>query len=148
MSRIALRYTHAMRARSLDVAQHEAAHVVVGLALGMRLELATLTPERVRGQLWHGSVTWREGRESARDAIMYAAGLAWDRSVRLSRGERSSWDWTYCRDIVRSVTAVEACITAAAAILGGRMGAHARVTRALLERDLRAADVRRLARGE
>ena len=135
-----------MEIRDLETAQHEAAHVVVGCAVGLRLDRAAIGP-------WPGSrkskpcddaMGWAEFFEVRGDgtaqAIMIAAGIAWDRGLRFSP-RFSSYDWRECNKIVRGRRSVEACVTAAAAILAGRMSVHARVTRALLERDLTAADL-------
>ncbi len=131
--------------RSLQDAQHEAAHVVVGLALGLRLWRVTLAPagkDDDAETIWHGRPWPREA-----DLIMTAAGVAW---------ERRCGDLTHARqdlkDLrragVRGNARIRALERAAWAVLMSRAGAHARVTRALLERDLVEADVRRLARCE
>ncbi len=133
-----------MSTRSLEDAQHEAAHVVVGLALGLRLDRVWLgaTPEDDCITQWHGTPWYREA-----DILMTAAGVAW---------ERRCGDLTHARsDIaalrrrgIRGNARLRALEVAAWAILTERAGAHARVTRALVARDLTGRDVRALARGE
>jgi hypothetical protein len=113
-------------------AQHEAAHVVVGTALGLRLTKATIESDR---KDWAGFVQFYEG---AREAflIMYAAGPAWERrtggDLTLAHG-----DLSILRSMrVRGTMRVRALELAAWAVLESRAAQHARVTRALLEGDL------------
>lgn len=131
-------------ADTFETAQHEAAHIVVGVAVGLRLERATARPTR---GAW--GETWFAGEHRGLDtafALMYAAGIAWDRALGLS-DYGSSLDARYCRELVGK-RGVEACTLAASAILATRGGIHARVTRALLEHDLTMAHVEALAKGE
>lgn len=135
--------------RPLEIAQHEAAHVVVGVALGLRLREAVLRVETLPGG-WegHGYVWFRGvhgGRQREALALMYAAGAAWDEAV---GGELSEADERLVRGLVSSARGVRVCVHAAGAMLAGLGVAHARVTRALLERDLRGPDISALARGE
>lgn len=136
-----------MRKRSLDVAQHEAAHIVVGAALGMRMRRAVL--EARPGWTWSGGV-WFDGRASTTEAwgLMLAAGVAWEfATAGHARGARG--DLAVLRSMgVGTRDRVRALATASAALLAGLGPAHARVTRALLERDLTGQDIARLARGE
>ena len=129
-----------MTTRSLQDAQHEAAHVVVGVALGLRVERVVLGSEP--------EVTWR-GSPWPREAglLMWAAGVAWER--RCGDLFHASYDLKDLRRAgVRGNARIRALERAAWAVLMSRAGAHARVTRALLARDLVEADVRRLARCE
>ncbi len=135
--------------RPLEIAQHEAAHVVVGVALGLRLREAVLRVEALPGG-WegHGYVLFRGvhgGRQREALALMYAAGCAWEEAV---GGGLSEGDERLCRGLVTSARGVRVCVRAAGAMLAGLGAAHARVTRALLERDLTARDIATLARGE
>lgn len=139
-------------ARDLATAQHEAAHVVVGVALGLRLVDVRVTPDDPH---WHGEATFREhhwARSGARRtalALMCAAGVAWERAVDPHRGRyTAASDRAELRKLTRSRHDVESCVRAAGAMLATLGPAHARVTRALLERDLSGADVAALARGE
>jgi hypothetical protein len=133
--------------RPLDVAQHEAAHIVVGTALGMRLRRAVL--EQVPGWEWSGGV-WFDGRASTTEAwgLMLAAGVAWEwATVGHARGARG--DLAVLRSMgVPTRDRVRALATASGAMLAALGAAHARVTRALLARDLTGADIAALARGE
>lgn len=135
-----------MHQRNLSVAQHEAAHVVVGVALGLRMRAAVLEPARP-GFTQSGYAWFPTGARRKREALalMYAAGVAWDRAV----GDRfTATDTRLVRAYVSGRHGVESCVRAAAAMLAGLGPAHARVTRALLERDLSGADITALARGE
>jgi ATP-dependent exoDNAse (exonuclease V) beta subunit len=80
-----------------------------------------------------------------------AAGVAWERaaapSVRDEEGLQCH-DWAELLEATPSRHDAETCVRAAAALLAGLGAAHARVTRALLERDLGPADIAALARGE
>ena len=134
--------------RDAAVAAHEAAHVVVGVALGLRLRAAAVGLER-EGRTWYEGFAWFHAAPSRRiaDAVSFAAGVAWDRAL----GEAphsSSEDYRLCRELCTSRHDVETCVALAAAILSARRTAHRRVTRALLERDLTAQDIAALARGE
>lgn len=126
--------------RSLDIAQHEAAHVVVGVSLGLRLRKAVIaTAHDYHGFAWftlHGS------RMS--HALMYAAGVAWDHAVQ----DHSPCDAALCRELVKTDADVRTCVRVASFILSSRCVVHNRVTRALLERDLNARDIAAIARGE
>lgn len=126
--------------RRLDVADHEAAHVVVGVALGLRLRKAVIkTAEDFDGYAWftnHGSRTAH--------AIMYAAGVAWERA----RGGSSIGDATLCRELVKTDSEVRTCVRVAGVMLAGLGPVHSKVTRALLENDLNAKHISKLARGE
>jgi hypothetical protein len=138
-----------MRAkRPLDVAQHEASHVVVGASVGLRLRHATAarTGRTVDGCEEVGWTWFHEGGHRAAFALMYAAGLAWERSVGgLWRGTP---DERLVREQLPGRGSVVACVRAADAMLRGLMSQHARVTRLLLERDLWPKDMAALTRGQ
>lgn len=147
-SRALLRFTLPGRADasrtlipSLAVAQHEAAHVVVGCALGLRLRAATVRPKT--SPAIQGYVLFRDGSATAL-GLMYAAGVAWDRAL----GEDSPADRKLIHELGFTVRDGRGLVRAAGAMLRDLGGAHARVTRALLERNLGAVDIARLARGE
>jgi hypothetical protein len=127
--------------RDLTDAQHEAAHVVVGVALGLRLSRVWLGRDR-RGTFgfteWEPKPFWREA-----DLIMTAAGVAWER--RVGEIEWAGDDLRHLRKCgVRGNLQLTALERAAWAILESRPGIHARVTRALLEGDLDHKSVRAL----
>ncbi len=137
--------------RSLEVAQHEAAHVVVGCALGLRVRRAVLVPARKGERVGAG---WAEfdGRLGTIEAwgLMLAAGVAWELALHGARGwaEARGDVIELARMHVHTRPRVRALATAAGAMLASLAPVHARVTRALLERDLGPADVAALARGE
>ncbi len=123
------------------VAQHEAAHVVVGVALGLRLHVASARPAGdCLGYAWF---PWVKARTA--DALLTAAGIAWDRKV---GGKLYYADLAMLRQIERSATGVRCAVRAAGAMLAELGREHAAVTRALLERDLTGHDLLALARGE
>lgn len=127
---------------SLADAQHEAAHVVVGVALGCRLLRATIanpSPGNV------GEAHFASGPHEAL-LIMYAAGVAWER--RFGDLADASGDLACLRELgVAGNARVRALERAAWAVLASRPGVHSRVTRALLEQDLTAAEITRMVRG-
>lgn len=143
-----------MEIRDLETAQHEAAHVVVGVRLGLRLDIA-------------GIGIWRGDRKNPRDpgavgfvsfyeatrgdltaqAIMLAAGVAWDRMLGYDPWS-SSYDYSETWKIVRGRKSVEACVTSAMAMLGGLTREHAKITRGLLVRDISEQDLSILFAGE
>jgi hypothetical protein len=127
-------------ARSFLDAQHEAAHVVVGLAVGLRFSSARLFPEK-RAQVW-GETVFDGLANDPRVAIMYAAGIAWEEGIgdpQVAAGDRALLAKEhYTRAEIRGL------VRAAAAILSTLGREHARVTRLLVERDLTRADSMRL----
>jgi len=137
-----------MRGRPLDTAQHEAAHVVVGVALGLKLDRAELG--NPKDPHLAGSATFDVGKHhDTAWALTVAAGIAWERAATGRRWPHAaSGDARILRALVRGRHAREALIRAAAAMLTTLAPVHARVTRALLERDLGPADIAALARGE
>lgn len=135
-------------ARSLAVAQHEAAHVVVGVALGLRLREAVIGDACLRRgakRILVGGYTWFPGAKRVKWALTLAAGIAWDQSL---GDEPSRGDVAWLGRLGYRASSVDALSFAAGAILETRGAAHARVTRALLSRDLKGADIAAIARGE
>ena len=135
--------------RELDLAQHEAAHVVVGVALGLRLSKAVLGGGAgvVRGVNTLGySLFTVPHRKGTAWAITLAAGIAFER--RAGEEETARGDYKLLRQEGHSAHAITALVVAADAILETRGLAHARVTRALLQRDLTGADIEAIAKGE
>lgn len=133
-----------MKSREQDSAQHEAAHVVVGVALGLRLRSAEIYTANKDGNDGH---TWFPDAHGVAGALMYAAGIAWSDSI----GKR--WQGVGDLEILRGLRFSERDIRAlklsAAAMLSSRVEAHRLVTQALLnERKITGADVMRLARKE
>lgn len=133
--------------RPLDVAQHEAAHVVVGAALGLRLQRAAIgrwqrDPNAV-GYAWFLDGT---GDREAQ-AMMLAAGVVWDRGLRYPK-YGYSYDAREARRLCSGSTGYKAILRASATLLSHLMPLHRRVTRALLERDIRHGDLMGIARGD
>lgn len=139
-----------METRDLEMAQHEAAHVVVGCAMGLRLrEVIVRVHWDPAERQYVGGVTCFDGRHGTRIAweLMGAAGIAW------SKIAGCPWQWYRydMRDLkrtVRSKRGRDAVIRASMAVLRTLPREHARVTRALLERDLSGGDIAAMARGE
>lgn len=137
-----------MTDRALSDAQHEAAHIVVGVALGLRLRGATLAARKIGRHEYLGWTTW-EPRPWPREAglLMTAAGLAWERRCGdLIHARSDTADLR--RAGVRGNARIAVLERAAWALLAERHATHTRVTRALIERDLTARDIRALVRGE
>lgn len=134
--------------RPYEVAEHEAAHVVVGAALGLRLRHATAqrTPGE-HGFAWYKGYTWFADRGTATShAIMYAAGCAYERSV--GGIWRAGPDEILLRQMLPGRGNFQTCVRAADAMLRGLARVHGQVTRALCTRDLGNAEIEAIARGE
>lgn len=132
--------------RDLATAMHEAAHLTVGIALGLRPKRAVL--EYQPGWTWGGGV-WFDGRSGAIEAwaLMYAAGVAWERQAR-GHIRNASGDLRRLREVhVHTRTCLRALEIAAGAILYTYGGRHARLTQALIDRDLTGVELARVARG-
>src|SRR6478609_9003025 len=115
----------------LVTAQHEAAHIVVGVALGLRLHSASITP----ADDYYGFVWFPWGGTKLADSLTLAAGVAWERAIGSTQGYERD-DLAQLRQLQRSASGVRAAVRAAGAMLSSLGPVHARVTRALLERDL------------
>ena len=113
---------------------------MVGLALGLRLDrVALIDASDENGEtLWHGDPWPREA-----GLIMWAAGVAWERRC----GDLALARFDVAELRANGVTGkrLTACERAAWAVLAERSALHARISRALVERDLTARDVRALA---
>jgi hypothetical protein len=127
-------------------AAHEAAHVVVGVALGLRLRAATVTREILPDGRTLEGYAWFGGRNREAFALMYAAGVAWDRALR-TPGYSHSWDATAARALCSSRAGYVAVVKASAALLAALKAPHTRVTEALLEGALTHADLDAIAAG-
>ena len=138
-----------MARRKLDQkladAQHEAAHVVVGVAVGLQLIRATVQESiGPGGKRWLGYAWFAQGAREQM-ILMTAAGVAWER--RCGDLIHAHSDLALLReDRVKTNAAIRALECAAWALLQTRSRAHTLVTRALLEGDVTAAHVRDLAR--
>lgn len=133
--------------RDLETAQHEAAHVVVGCACGLRLRRALIGETREGRITYLGYAQFRRGGPPQGWVNMYAAGVAWDRIVGTDE-VHSSIDMRLLRTFVHGRRDAEVAIRTATAMLAGLGREHARVTRALLERDITGADIAAICRGE
>lgn len=137
----------------LSAAQHEAAHVVVGVSLGLVLGRASAVawcdgPDACAGYAWF---PLPPGRRTWAQAIMVAAGVAWERALAPSAPDSEGpacYDWAELVATLPSRHDAETCVKAAGALLAGLGAVHGRVTRALLARDVTGHDVAALARGE
>jgi hypothetical protein len=140
--------------RLLAIAQHEAAHVVVGVALGLRLGRASAAPWATKNGDEGDGYCWfplPPGRRTWADAVTGAAGVAWERAVAPGDSDEEGaqrYDWSELLAAVPSRHDAETCVRAAAALLAGLGAAHARVTRALLDRDLGPDDIEAMVHGE
>lgn len=126
----------------LAVAQHEAAHIVVGVALGLKLRRAAV-----------GEVTWRSYRAlgytwfkigptmKLAAGIMTCAGIVWDRD---SGEGLSEGDLTLAREYLSSAHDVRTAEKIAAEILASRSRIHSRIVAELCERDLGPRDIERM----
>lgn len=128
---------------ALAAAQHEAAHVVVGVALGLRLHIATAT----RTADAHGYTWFPWGGTRTALSLMYSAGIAWELEVSGSQ-HWAGYDAQCVREIERSAAGAKASLRAARALLFSLGSIHTRVTRALLVQDIKSSHVLALARGE
>lgn len=127
-------------ARTIADAQHEAAHVVVGVSLGLTLSHASAS-NQPNGDLG-ATVFWADVNDRMAVLMMYAAGLAWER--RVGDVQHALGDVAILRSKgVRTTRALQILERAAWAILETRGALHARITRALLEDDLDHAEVMR-----
>lgn len=136
--------------RDLETAQHEAAHVVVGVACGLRLVRAEVA-SNASGFAWFRNAAGNKIPKRRREAwaLMAAAGPAWERMLRLPTWRHNeSCDVAILRSLTSGRHGVETVIRAATAMLGVLTREHARVTHALLERDITGEDIAALCRGE
>lgn len=125
-------------------AEHEASHLVTGLALGLRLRKATITPSPLgkRG-IACGYVWFYSDRKYLAQAIMCAAGVVWDKRCGFNNDVSGLGDMASIKKLV-SRGDVETCLNLAREILDGRRRLHARVASELCDRDLGPADVEAL----
>jgi hypothetical protein len=132
----------------LPLAEHEAAHLVVGLSLGLRLRTVSLEPTVLDGLTVLG-YTWFGGssREGLARSIMYCAGVAWE-SRPGGVPVAASADRRLARKYFRSEHDLQTGVKIAAEILATRRRVHASVVSELLDRArLGPKDVERLVLG-
>lgn len=132
-----------MTDRDLSAAQHEASHVVVGMSLGLHLDRVYLGEEEP-GEI--GACVWNTGvKDPTAWRLMYAAGVAWER--RCGDVAKAEYDIAELRALgVQGNRQIATLERAAWALLAERHALHSRITRALLDRDLKASDIKALAR--
>ncbi len=134
--------------RDLEAAQHEAAHVVVGVAVGLHLLRASVLPPPAKDWTAPGYCWFRGDRKRhVAEATMFAAGVAWERAVGNTDPIDASHDLAECIDLV-GVENADTCIRLSRALLFELGRVHTRVTRALLDRDLTIRDISQIVRGE
>lgn len=134
--------------RDLAAAAHESAHVVVGIALGLRLRKVSVAKGVINGHDTDG-FTWFTSHGSAlAHAIMCAAGIAWERA----HGRESPADYQNMMQELHVTGDVDGevrtCLRLAEILLKNHGKAHKQVTMALMDRDLTDKDIRAIARGE
>lgn len=136
----------ARRPTMLSTAQHEAAHIVVARALGVRVTHATAREnEDSWGFVSHTDV---RKRRPLVEALIAAAGVVYEaRADDADSIARASSDFlamrTACR---RAGVSMRIVLRLTGALLHERAAIHDRVARALCERDLTAQDLRALER--
>ncbi len=139
--------------RDFLVSLHEAAHIVVGMAVGLRVRRAVLGPKPNHGTVRMYGCVWFHDRHATPTqlALAYAAGCAWDRSVKTPNQRGYEWvdgDAEILRRMRYTKREIDALALSASAILHGRASVHARVARALYEHDLDESDLEAIAVGE
>ncbi len=140
--------------RNLAASTHEAAHIVVGVALGLRLRKAVIKRESEDGWVSEGWAWFDNYGSSLSHAIMYAAGVVWERA----HGRESPLDYRYMLEelkvympkdqSIKENVETRTCLRLAGLLLRSHGKAHRHVTKALMERDLTHRDIRAIARGE
>ncbi len=134
-----------MTRKLVEIAQHEAAHVVVGCALGLRLRSVLVGATWIEGLGETQGHALFDGRCGSIEAwlIMYAAGSVWEK-----RAGDPGYAWA---DVARmkgqSAAGIAALEHAAWCIVKHASAAHARVTRALCDaRRITGEDLARIMR--
>lgn len=130
-----------------DAAEHEAAHVVVGLALGLKLRKAALGYFDNPQHYLDGFTWFSHGRQYLAFGVMICAGIAWERREG-GNPSNAALDAKQAKQIHIYSANVETSVRLADELLRARRAAHARVARELCDRDLGPADVERLVIGE
>ncbi len=126
-------------------AEDEAAHVVVGLALGLKLRKATLAVTPVgRTGISLGYAWFAHGRSYLAHGVMCCAGIAWDRHAGFEPDTSAEGDYAQARQIFGRKSDVETGVRLARELLDSRRRVHARIASELCDRDLGSADVEAL----
>ncbi len=132
--------------RSLYTAQHEAAHVVVGAAFGLKLCKAVLKSTDLGNGWMRRGFVWFDWRGTAEAlAMMAAAGIAWDKAM--GHKPYPGGDFKMLKHLSIRPRGIPVYVKAAGAMLTQLGPIHSSVTRALLERDLTGVDIETLAHG-
>lgn len=126
------------------VAEHEAAHMVVGLALGLRLKRAAVEEFAWRGWRAMGFTWFAVGpRKRLAAGVMASAGMAWEGRPGGDLGFASG-DQQLAREWLKSAHDVATATRIAAEILSGRKAIHAKLAHELCNGALGPRDVARL----
>lgn len=135
----------ALSHRDAAVAEHEAAHLVVGLALGLKLKRAKLEETVIKdgfvelGHVWFAG----SGRRGLALSIMYCAGIAWELE-HAADPTAIAHDRKLADKYLIGKHDMATGVRIASELLAARKKAHARVASELCERDLGPRDVARL----
>jgi len=132
--------------RLADVAEHEAAHIVVGLALRLPFKAARLGEERWRNLTILG-YTWFGGRCHIAHGVAACAGIVWERRPG-GRPDAAAGDRRLARENLRTRAGIETGCRLAAEILSRRRGILEIVARELCDRDLGPAELAEMVLGE
>lgn len=134
----------------VDHSEHEAAHVVVGLALGLPLKAATLSKTTWRKIEIEGFVWFGDYRKHLAHGVTACAGIVWE-SRPGGEPEGARGDLQLAREYLRRTTYggstaqnIATGCTLAAEILRTRQRVLARVARELCDRDLGPRELREL----
>lgn len=129
----------------LTTAEHEAAHVVIGVALGLKLRLASAAghaQNALEGYVaFRGIEGW--GRRRLAFGVMYCAGVAYEEREG-GDADYSAADMRLARECFSSAADVRTGIRLARDMMHTRKRALARVASELLERNLGPRDIERL----
>ena len=130
--------------RRADVAEHEAAHVVVGMALGLPFRAA-----KVGHEVWKDfeilGYTWFGGRCKVAHGVLACAGIVWERKFGRNRVHASA-DRQNARGYLGS--GVRTGCKLANEILVTRTEILGRVARELCDRDLGPKELAAMVVGE
>ncbi len=124
-------------------AEHEAAHVVVGCALGLKLKRASIAHAQPGHDSSEGFTWFQHGRDYLAFGVMVCAGIAWE-SRPGGEPAYAAADLKSARQIHRYRANVETSVRIAREMLDGRRRLHARIASELCDRDLGSADIERL----
>ena len=125
-------------------AEPEAAHLVVGCALGLKLKRAFVRRQYDKDlKALVDGITYFSGFERRKLAfgIMACAGLAYERKINRGADHYASGDIKLARMCFSSLHDIEVGVKLARELLDGRRRLHARVASELCDRDLGPADI-------